>query len=249
MENKKLKKIIKSPINTKNKKTINNITKNNSSSNNERIRTFSGTFSNFNESNISNTERFNKSNNLKLFKNQLSEEGEEFEGLFQRFKDNVLKEMRNKYNINKKEYNKKFRTVSDLENVVKNTKFDLENTNENNLMTFNQNNKLYFENKRVKEINSFNKDEISSIKSINEKIINQINKFDKNTREKNFESTKLQKDLEIARMKCKEISNDISVIIVEINSGKSGIINFHSKIQKLKKQLSKFKIKNKSVSG
>ena len=99
MENKKLKKIIKSPINTKNKKTINNITKNNSSSNNERIRTFSGTFSNFNESNISNTERFNKSNNLKLFKNQLSEEGEEFEGLFQRFKDNVLKEMRNKYNI------------------------------------------------------------------------------------------------------------------------------------------------------
>ena len=116
-------------------------------------------------------------------------------------------------------------------------------------MTFNQNNKLYFENKRVKEINSFNKDEISSIKSINEKIINQINKFDKNTREKNFESTKLQKDLEIARMKCKEISNDISVIIVEINSGKSGIIDFHSKIQKLKKQLSKFKIKNKSVSG
>ena len=142
MENKRLKKKIKSPINTKNKQKINNETQTNSSSNNEKIRTFSGTFSNFNESYTSKTERFNNKNNLKLFKSQLSEEGEEFEGLFQRFKDNVLKEMRNKYNNNKKEYNKKFRTVSDLENVVKNKKFNLDNINENNLITFNQNNKF-----------------------------------------------------------------------------------------------------------
>ncbi len=50
-------------------------------------------------------------------------------------------------------------------------------------------------------------------------------------------------------MKCKEVSNDISVLIGEINSGKSGIIDFHSKIQKLKKKLNTYKIKNKSVSG
>jgi hypothetical protein len=244
MDNKKkikFKSRVKTPDSRKAKPKLISNSKESTTSN---FRTISGNYSNFNDSK---NERLN-TNEMNSFRTLIAE-GDKFESLFQKFKEGVFKEMKNKYKNKQNEYNIKFKTISNLENNIKNTKLNLENMNDNNYLTFQTNNKLNFENQRIKKINYYNNKEIENTKNLNEKLLNQISSFDKNTREKRLEIVEAEKDLEIAKKKCKDLSNNIGVIIVDINSGKTKLIDYHSKIEKLKNQLNKYSRRNKSVSG
>ena len=66
-----------------------------------------------------------------------------------------------------------------------------------------------------------------------------LHPVDKNTRASNLEKVIIQKDLELNKKDTKEISKQISILLLDIKSTKSAIFDYNVKIGKIRKELNK----------
>jgi chromosome segregation ATPase len=88
-------------------------------------------------------------------------------------------------------------------------------------------------------MNNHNDKEINSTKNLIEKMNKQIDSFDKNTRASNLEKAKIQKEVELNKNDIKEISKQISILLIDIKSTKSAIFDYNVKNEKIRKELNK----------
>ena len=174
----------------------------------------------------------------KFYGNRLKEE-KKFENLLKTLNKTVYTDLKTKKKIQLEELEKQNKIVYDLEKSIKQNKDSLNNINNNNSLTFKKNNSLIYENISLKKMNNHNNKEINATKNLIEKMNKQIESFDKNTRASNLEKVIIQKDLELNKKDTKEISKQISILLLDIKSTKSAIFDYNVKIGKIRKELNK----------
>ena len=96
-------------------------------------------------------------------------------------------------------------------------------------------------------MNEINSNEITNKKNLNEKMKNQINNIEKNTREILFKSKYEKKEVETKKRLCKEISINISILIENKKTITSKIIDYQTKIQQLKLLNNKFIMEKNTI--
>ena len=125
----------------------------------------------------------------KIYGDKIKEE-KKFESLIKTLNNTVFSDLKNSKNNKLEEFKKKNKIVNDLEKTIKKNKYSLENINKSNYLTNKKNNSLVYENYSLQQMNHHNDKEINSIKKLMEKMKNQIESFNKNSRDNNLEKKK-----------------------------------------------------------
>ena len=187
----------------------------------------------------------NNNNSLNSFIN-LTTPNENFE--------EIIKENNSLINSLKTQNKQKIKDLKNLSKNFNNLNEDFkkkknisENTNEKNKKFFEINTKLFYTNYKLNKMNEINSNEITNKKNLNEKMKNQINNIEKNTREILFKSKYEKKEVETKKRLCKEISINISILIENKKTITSKIIDYQTKIQQLKLLNNKFIMEKNTI--